>query len=197
MDSNRLVRFLREINKLKEIQRTGWIRDGVKNPESVADHCFLTVLMTLIIGKYRKDIDLFKAVKMALVHDIVECKTGDLVLLYPEYRNDNFKDAVTAEVKKEREQKGMEELVSILDEYGQEYLTLWKEYGEGKTPEARFVKQIDRLENGLQALEYENSKNFKKSLKNLEHYFQHFRDDVNDPFLRKILEKIISERKNQ
>ncbi|KAF9025333.1 protein F45F2.9, isoform a [Hymenopellis radicata] len=34
---------------------------------------------------------------------------------------------------------------------------LWKEYEAGETPEARFVKDLDRFEMASQALEYEKA----------------------------------------
>jgi putative hydrolase of HD superfamily len=38
---------------------------------------------------------------------------------------------------------------------GGAYAALWEEYEAGMTPEARFVRQVDRLEMGLQASVYE------------------------------------------
>lgn len=35
---------------------------------------------------------------------------------------------------------------------------LWKEYASDSTPEAKFVKDLDKLELIIQAVEYENSK---------------------------------------
>jgi putative hydrolase of HD superfamily len=194
MDSASLVKFLREVNRLKEIERTGWIRDGVKAPESVSDHCFMTALMTLVIGKGREDIDLSKTIKMALVHDIAESRTGDLVLQHSKYRIDNFKDYVSLKEKREKEEKALRELTSMLGKDGREYYDLWNEMMEQKSPESKFVRQIDMLENAVQALIYENKGNFKKDLKDLGHFFRHFSDDIKDPLLKEILEGIISER---
>jgi putative hydrolase of HD superfamily len=38
---------------------------------------------------------------------------------------------------------------------------LWKEYEEGKTSEALFVKQLDKLEMIFQASEYEDAQDVK------------------------------------
>ena len=147
MRNEKLIEFFRELIKLKKTQRSGWIVSGVKNVESVADHSFMTTLMVLILGK-EKDIDLGKSLKMAIIHDIAECRIGDVITW------ENFH--MTKDVKKEIEEEAMKNLLSILGEQGKEYFDIWKEYEERKTKEARFVKAIDNLEMVLQALEYEN-----------------------------------------
>ena len=38
-------------------------------------------------------------------------------------------------------------------------LALWEEYSEAKTPEAQYVKDLDKLEMILQADEYEETQN--------------------------------------
>lgn len=38
---------------------------------------------------------------------------------------------------------------------GQEAVDLWKEYASDSTPEANFVKDLDKLELIIQAVEYE------------------------------------------
>ena len=45
--------------------------------------------------------------------------------------------------------------LSKLIVHSDEFISLWKEYEEGITDEARFVKQIDKLEMIIQAHEYE------------------------------------------
>lgn len=42
--------------------------------------------------------------------------------------------------------------------FGQEAVDLWKEYASDSTPEANFVKDLDKLELIIQAVEYEKSK---------------------------------------
>lgn len=42
--------------------------------------------------------------------------------------------------------------------FGEEAVALWKEYASDSTPEANFVKDLDKLELIIQAVEYEKSK---------------------------------------
>lgn len=48
--------------------------------------------------------------------------------------------------------------------FGQEAVDLWKEYASDSTPEANFVKDLDKLELIIQAVEYEKSKRKKLTI---------------------------------
>ena len=63
------ITLIHTLENLKKTKRTGWIRAGVVNPESVADHSFRMAFLALILGK-DMGVDTQKAVCMALVHDI-------------------------------------------------------------------------------------------------------------------------------
>lgn len=47
------------------------------------------------------------------------------------------------------------QLLPAQSKAGQRIKSLWHEYEENATPEARFVKDLDKLELGLQGVEYE------------------------------------------
>ncbi len=147
MNYKKLLKFFRETSKLKKLKRSGWIVSGVENSESIADHCFMTILMVLILGK-KKNIDLNKALKMAIIHDIAECQIGDIIT-WKNYQK-------TKPEKRDIEEKAMKNILSSLGDEGNEYFEIWEEFEEEKSPEAKFVKAIDKLEMILQALKYEN-----------------------------------------
>jgi len=161
MKNKNIIKFLTEVGKLKKIERRGWVVSGVKKSESVADHTFRTALMVILLGQNRK-IDLLKAVKMALIHDIAESEIGDIITWNNLEKTKDEKIAL--------EKKAMKKLVSILGPSGDNYYNLWEEYENCKSPEARFVKDIDKLEMILQAVEYENTE------KNLNDYIETFYD---------------------
>ena len=71
-----MIKFLQEINKLKSIKRTGWLRKNVKNPESVADHSFRVALMAYLLCP--DNLDKERMIKMALLNDLPEAVTGDM-----------------------------------------------------------------------------------------------------------------------
>ena len=136
-----------EVNHLKQIYRQGWLRRGIaaERCESVAEHSFAVALLSLlIVDAHLPALDRDKIVRMALVHDLGEVYAGDLT---PH-------DGVSVEDKHQREAQSICQISDKLP-HGADYVTLWREYEEQVTREARLVRQVDRLEMGLQALVYE------------------------------------------
>ena len=197
-----LIDFFIEVGKLKGLERSGWVVEGVENPESVADHSFRTALMALVLGKGRKDIDLNKAVEMALVHDIAESQIGDVLVDWKinehgEKANrlkDRERHGITQQEKLKKERGGMEKLVSFLGEEGEKYLSLWEEFEAGKTSEAIFVKSVDVFEMFLQAFEYEEGQ---KGV-DISSWFNHKQnwENIKDENVRKLLLEIVEKRRN-
>lgn len=102
-------------------------------------------------------IDTNKCIQMALVHDLAEATVGDIT---PHC-------GVSDEDKHKMELEAMTKLTTGLlgSAMGAErILSLWKEYEQGTTEEAKLVKDMDKLEMILQALEYEQDGENKKSL---------------------------------
>ena len=126
---------------LKRIPRTGWVRNNVNDPESVADHSMRTAYLGLILCPPELDKD--KVVQMALVPDVAESLATDITPL----------DNVTREEKYQRERRAWEEITTSLGNGDMQ--ALWQEMEDGKTKEARFVFELDKLEMLIQAEEYE------------------------------------------
>jgi len=196
-----LLGFFKEIGKLKGVKRTGWILEGVKDPESVADHSFRAAIMTLVLGKNRKDIDLDKAVKMALIHDIAESQIGDILVdwkinAHGEGKLHRIKDlerhGITAEEQSKKEKEGMEKLVSFLGESGKDIMEMWLEFDGQKTKEAMFVRSVEKFETFLQAWEYESSQGTYISA-----WFDHENNwkEIEDEQIRNLAVQIVENRK--
>ena len=66
--------FLITCGNLKRTKRTGWIRNSINNPESIADHMHRMSLIAMSIKDTK--IDKQKLVKMAIVHDLAEAIAG-------------------------------------------------------------------------------------------------------------------------
>ncbi|VVB76628.1 5'-deoxynucleotidase YfbR [uncultured archaeon] len=146
---DRITKFMLEAGKLKGIDRTGWVIHGVKRPEHVGDHSFSTALMSYIIA-LRMGLDAERCMAMALIHDIPEAKVGDIAT-----RADEKNQTVNNFDKKALENKGMNEMKSLLDEESASRLcALWEELEMEKSQEARLVKQIDKLDYVLQLVAY-------------------------------------------
>ena len=73
-----IVKFATIVAKLKGLKRTGWVKNHVPNPESVAEHSFRLAVLAMIIAP-KIGADQLKCIKMALIHDIGEAEIGDIV----------------------------------------------------------------------------------------------------------------------
>lgn len=140
--SENLHQFIHEIGSLKRRERAGWVRRGVEQPESVAEHSFRAGIMAYVIAP-KLGLNPDKCMKMAIFHDLAESKIPD----YTPFDN------ITREEKFRQERAAMEQLCAQIDN-GQEILNLWYEFEENITPESRLVSAIDRLEMMFQAEEY-------------------------------------------
>ncbi|KAI4335496.1 hypothetical protein L6164_014136 [Bauhinia variegata] len=115
-------------------------------------------LMALIASDI-PGVDRDKCVKMAIVHDIAEAIVGDITP----------SDGVSKEEKCRREQEALDHMCKVLGggSRAKEIADLWMEYEANSSPEAKFVKDLDKVEMILQALEYENEQG-----KDLNEFFQ-------------------------
>ncbi|MCK4327017.1 MAG: HD domain-containing protein [Candidatus Diapherotrites archaeon] len=148
--------FFSEVGKLKEVPRTGWALRGVENPETVTDHAYRVAVMALHYCKQNT----LRCVGMALVHDLPEVITGDVAV------RANEKDQEIPSAEKAEQEKAA---AKKLFEPQPEMYSLWLEYFENKTPGARLVHDLDKVEMLLQALEYTRDK---RTSEDLEEFFE-------------------------
>jgi len=174
-----IIELLHKIGKLKDLKRTGWVMRKVPNPESVADHSFRTTIMALLLADKFK-LDKNKCIQMALIHDLAESIAGDIT---PH-------DKINDEEKHELEKKAMESLFKNVNENN--ILDLWTEYEDRKTPESKFVYELDKMEMLLQAFEYEHK--YEDENINLSEFWTHTEERIKEPKLLEIL-KILKQRK--
>lgn len=141
-----LLNFFHTCGKLKKVKRTGWQRRGIEDVESVADHCWRLGIMSMMVSAYNEGdikLDGGRMLKMALIHDLAEVITGDITP----------GDGVSNAQKLKLESDAMEKILANIDNNG-ELLELWNEYNDNTTPEAIIIKQLDKLEMSIQAVEY-------------------------------------------
>ncbi|UPM45100.1 HD domain-containing protein [Halocatena salina] len=159
---------LLEVYELKDELRTGWELRGIENPESVAAHTWGTAVLCLLFAD-EADLDPNKAVSMALVHDLAEARTGDVATrAEPESQN------IEREQKEQREREVMTDFVASFD--APHFMALWESYETRESPLARFVKDMDLIDNCLQALKYERQQRYDKNEDN-EHFAEYDRLD--------------------
>jgi putative hydrolase of HD superfamily len=139
-----LLRFFHLAGRLKETPRAGWALRGIARPESVADHSHRVALLALVLAP-RAGLDPSRCAALALVHDLAEALVGDITPY----------DGVSADEKRHRESGAMRTLADLAGDAS--LVALWEEYDAASSPEARFVKELDKLETVLQAAEYERA----------------------------------------
>lgn len=177
-----LLGFAKYVGQLKKVKRAGWVRAGIKNPESVAEHSYRLAILAMIIGLQRK-LDTEKLIKMALLDDLAETIVGDLV-------TEHGDEVVMDEAEKfEKEDTAIKKILSELDD-GEEYYAIWKEAQEQKTPESKLLKELDKLEMVIQAQEYE-----RQGHKNLEEFWTNATKHITDAQLTRMLDDLTMLRK--
>ncbi|KAF6169019.1 hypothetical protein GIB67_038516 [Kingdonia uniflora] len=141
------IDFLTLCNRLKTTKRKGWINHGIKGPESIADHMYRMALMALIAGDLPGGVNRERCIKIAIVHDIAEAIVGDITPA----------DGVPKAEKSRLEQEALNEMCEVLGGglRAEEIQELWAEYENNSSREANLVKDFDKVEMILQALEYE------------------------------------------
>lgn len=137
---------------LKRTPRTGWVRHGVRRPESVADHCHRVALLALLLPHPDPSYDRARAALLGLVHDLPEALTGDLT-----------PDEVVAiggrGEKLRREGEAVRAICGLAGAGGAGAAALSALIHEAEvceSVEARAVKDLDVVEMMVQAGEYED-----------------------------------------
>ncbi|MEO6405396.1 MAG: HD domain-containing protein [Ferruginibacter sp.] len=135
------VAFILEIDKLKYIKRKTKLFNSDRH-ENDAEHSWHLAMMTIVLAEHSdKPIDILKVLKMVLIHDIVEIDAGDTFIY----------DSTKSHTNTEEEHIAAKRIFGLLPiEQAEEFLTIWKEFEDGTTDEAKFAKSMDRFEPLLQ-----------------------------------------------
>ena len=172
----RYLRFIREVERLKSVERTAWTTSGRR--ESTAEHSWRLALLAMVLcGEYPR-LDRLRVLQLALVHDLGETYDGDIPAV-----------AQGDPAAKERvERAAVERLAGCLPEgAGRELRGVWEEYEACRTPEAKLVKALDKAETILQHNQGQNPSGFDYEF-NLGHGAERFRADEMLQRLRGLLD---------
>ncbi|MCA9834541.1 MAG: HD domain-containing protein [Thermomicrobiales bacterium] len=154
---------------LKDIHRTGWLDRGIPaaEAESVADHCFFVMLIAWTAAQSDTSLDANKVLQLAMIHDTAEAIAGDLPPYDPEdipTDPDAMRTFFSVRLQRSPEnaarKRALEEtaaahlLTLVRDTATTHWQNLWHEYEAQISAEARFVKEVDRLEVFIQSRIY-------------------------------------------
>jgi putative hydrolase of HD superfamily len=172
-----LIELYFEFAHLKQLYRQGWLKRGAPPAqcESVAEHTLgVAVLAMVLADSYFPALDRLKVMRMALLHDFGEIYAGDILPSDPMSRAE----------KKALEMEAVRQVLGKLPQ-GEQYIALWEEYERQESAEARWVKQMDRLEMVLQASVYEQ-----QGLGDMSEFFESVEPFLTEPELRTILQAL-------
>ena len=132
------IEFILEVDKLKNVLRKTILMDRSRR-ENSAEHSWHIALTVLILSEYAKDsdIDLFRVMKILLVHDLIEIDAGDTYCYDDQGRKDQA----------QREKNAADRIFNLLPaDQATTLRELWDEFEERETPESRFANALDRLQ---------------------------------------------------
>lgn len=176
-NTNQVIEFIKEIENLKSVTRTAWTKTGRR--ESTAEHSWRLAMLLMVLEEDFKDVDINKAIKMSLVHDLGELYDGDISAKL-QSEDDN---------KSHMEESAMKRMLTTLPESlsGKIY-DLWKEYNECFTKEAKLVKAMDKLETIVQHNQGRNPDDFDYEF-NLKYGSQYFEDNGKLKLMKNIIDE--------
>lgn len=139
-----LLDALLELQALDRMPRTGYALRGVSDPESIAEHGFHLQMLIWALAPAVPQIDMGRAMELALVHDLAEIRIGDLPRTADRY--------LPAGAKAEAESAALAELMAPL---GERAPARFAEFEDGETREARLVRACDKLQMMIKVFAYE------------------------------------------
>ena len=132
MSQKRNVELIYEIGMLRFVDRM-WKQFFGPDLQNVSEHSFRIVFTAMLIARMEKiKIDESKLMKMALIHDLTESRTGDL-----HYQSRRYCT---------RDEKLAAEDIFKGTIFERDFLEIYREYEERKSWEAKIVKDADHLD---------------------------------------------------
>ncbi|MDD5475297.1 MAG: HD domain-containing protein [Syntrophales bacterium] len=134
-----IVNFLFEVGMLQKTPRTGFQFLG-SGCESVSEHILRTLYIGYVLAKLEPEADELKVLRICLMHDLPEARTGDMNYVNKKYVTVN-------------EEKALKDLTDTLP-FGDEIMSTMEEFNEGETIESLIARDADQLALILQLKEY-------------------------------------------
>lgn len=131
------LKFTAEIDRMTEVYRRTILISGARN-ENDAEHSWHITFMALLLKEYCvEEPNVERAMKMCVVHDLIEIYAGDTFAY----------DVKGNEDKAEREAAAADKLYAQLPaEQGAELRALWEEFDAMETVDAKYASCLDRLQ---------------------------------------------------
>ena len=158
--------FYSLIRTLKKSGRQGWAGRGLKS-DTMASHIFGAISLGLILAKGTRANE-NKVTKMLLVQDLVMARMKDISPTVGKFANPK-----TYQIKGNFEEIAKRKVYDELPEtIKNDYLSLFNEYQQQKSIEAKIAREADKLETLLQGDAYEKETNRADILDEFLHTFE-------------------------
>ncbi|HJR09033.1 MAG TPA: HD family hydrolase [Pyrinomonadaceae bacterium] len=150
-----MLSTLLELQRLKRLDRTGWVLRGLApGAESVAAHSYGVAFAAMLLADEVRargvEIDTERVLRIALLHDLAEARTGDMPRTMALYYG--------AEARRAAERAAFADMMRNLGEgRGADYGKLHEDYEARESLEARLVKAADIVDLLAQALAFERA----------------------------------------
>ncbi len=139
-----LVNFFYELGMLKKIKHCGVMFAGVLNPDTLGEHSCRSGQIGFMLACETKDASPERVSLLCLMHDIGEIRVGDAHRIAERY----------VEVKPGERTAMMEQTEPLPPAIRTHIRSLWDEFHDQKTLNARLARDADLLETMMQAKEY-------------------------------------------
>lgn len=151
-----MLNVLIELQRLKRLDRTGWVLRGLPpGAESVAAHTYGVAMTAMMLADEARsrgvEVDVERVLRTSLLHDLAETRTGDMPRTVADYYG--------AEARRGAERAAFDDVMRGLGEttlrrfYGE----LHADYEQRESLEARLVKAADVIDLLAQALAFERA----------------------------------------
>ena len=149
-----MLTTLIELQRLKRLERTGWALRGLPNgTESVGSHTFgVCVTAMMLADEVRArglEVDCERVLRMALLHDWAETRVGDMPKTATSYFG--------ADARRSAEALAFADIVNGIGVAEAEYKSLFHDYEQRSSLEARLVKAADVIDLLVQAYALERA----------------------------------------
>jgi putative hydrolase of HD superfamily len=135
------IDFHLEVLKLKQLPRTGWVKRGIPNPKSVAEHTYGSIIIVRDFA-LAAGLNADYCARMMECHDMPEIGAGDITPSCGISKQEKFEREL-AEAKRLAQLSGNDEILEMLLEYHTQ-----------ETIESHHAYDADKLEPLLQSLQY-------------------------------------------
>jgi putative hydrolase of HD superfamily len=148
-----MLSVLLELQRLKRLDRTGWVLRGLPpGAESVAAHSYGVALTAMLLADECAArgvrVDVGRVVRIALLHDLQETRTGDMPRTVADYYG--------REARRAAERAAFDDIMRGATQ-ASAYAELHEDYESRASLEARLVKAADVIDLLAQALAFERA----------------------------------------